>query len=238
MTKNKSKQLVVISEPKARQSSYLLLIILTFLISMFSIITAAYSYYLLKHLPQPKPIITHDRSDYTQIRMQVAQQVKNLQNQIETLDQQLETLQKQTKQPAIINTTLLHQITTLQQDIISLPLKKSFQFIPENTIPTSPSPWKNHLANSLNQIKSIIIIRHHNTPIEPQRSPEERALLNERLQLTFQEAAWAVLQQNQDVYLWALRYIQSTVEQQFDINQPETKAFLTSLNNLLTEKTS
>jgi len=225
--------LIIREKPKKRLAFFFLMILITLLVTL-SIFLSGYDYYLLKNLAKskPKPKVTLMSKN----TLLMHQKINSLQAQLEVFAEQIDSLQKQSKQPVIVNTNLLNQISSLQKEVTNLPLKKAFLWVPENNEKLSPSPWKKHLAHSLDEIKSVIIIRHHNTPIEPQRSPEERALLNERLQLTFQEAAWAVLQKNQAVYAWALEYIHTTAQQQFDLTRPETKLFLTTLNNLMQEK--
>ncbi len=50
----------------------------------------------------------------------------------------------------------------------------------------------------------LIIIRHHDEPIEPLQSPAYKAILQEAIQLNLQEAKWAVIQKNDTIYQLAL----------------------------------
>lgn len=129
------------------------------------------------------------------------------------------------------NTEILSKLIILQNNIASLPLKIPFQA-------ASSASWPDHLNQSLHQIKSFIIIRHHKKPIEPLTNPEARSLLNERLELTIQEATWAVLNHNTAVYQWALNSVNTKVIQQFDSQNPKTQSFLKTLNQLLLENVS
>jgi len=228
------KNSLIIREKNKTKIGFFFLMILIISLSITSVFLSGYSYYLSNKLTKPKP--RAHVSFTANNKIWINQQINSMQAKIEVFAQQIDSLQKQAKQPIIVNTNLLSKISALQQEITTLPLKKALPRTSQASEKLSSSTWKKHLAKSLDQINSIIIIRHHDTPIEPQRSPEERALLNERLQLTFQEATWAVLQKNQTVYAWALKYIDTTSQQQFDMTQPETKIFLSTLNNLMQEK--
>ncbi|WP_242605241.1 uroporphyrinogen-III C-methyltransferase [Fluoribacter gormanii] len=139
--------------------------------------------------------------------------------------------------PSVDIAGLLSQLDAAQNSIndLSIPLPMSGNTPPkENTIPSSndSSSWKVRLQSSMNVLEKLVVIRRHDQGIEPLMSPLFEALLKEKLRLNFQEAQWAVLNNEPFVYQLALKQAISSLKMNFNENIPSTAALIKKLTEL------
>lgn len=145
---------------------------------------------------------------------------------------------------SLINTTssvdtvgILSKIDAVQQLLIKLPIKNAFAptpaLSPKNTTDSaSSSIWQAQVQKSVALLKKLVVIRHHNENIEPLVSPEYESILRENCILNLQEAQWAVIQQNPEVFTLALNQAINTIVRTFDLNDSNTTLILKQLNAL------
>lgn len=131
---------------------------------------------------------------------------------------------------------LLSQLDAVQTNITQLSIQApSFE-------PTAPqaqdnssgsnSPWKASLKNSLNSLKSLVIIRHNDEDIKPLLSPLYEAILKESMRLNIQEAQWAIINNNPEAYQLALNQALTTLKRGFSIQQTNISAVMKQLIGL------
>ena len=70
--------------------------------------------------------------------------------------------------------------------------------------PTEKSIPSETISTAKDLLQRLVIIRHHEQPIEPLQSPAYKASLQEATLLNIQEAKWAVIQTNDEIYQMAL----------------------------------
>ncbi len=129
----------------------------------------------------------------------------------------------------------LAKLSALQRQVKALPLvtPPAFTVAKENTDTAAPqTAWRKALANSLATLKSMIIIRHHQEPVEPLLNVEQLHYLQQNLQLQLQQAQWAVLHGQQTIYQASLQQAMTWVQNYFASKSPQTSAFLESLAQL------
>lgn len=100
---------------------------------------------------------------------------------------------------------------------------------PESKIPEA---WRQRLKNSLNLLKTLVVIRHTDEDIQPLVTPAYASMLRESVKLTLQEAQLAVLQHNQALYQLTLRQAVNKITQSFDVHDSNAEALLKNLNEL------
>lgn len=131
---------------------------------------------------------------------------------------------------------LLAKLDATQHLIKTLPSKNPIALSKATTsIETSikvPSTWREHLQSSIDLLRKLVIIRHHNAPIQPMLSAEDETLLRENIRLNLQEAQWAVLQKNQSVYDLALKHAVENINRAFDQKDERTQALIQQLQTL------
>lgn len=101
---------------------------------------------------------------------------------------------------------------------------------PETKI--EPMTWKEHVLASLSELKSLVVVRHHNDTIEPYFSPNEAAVLNENIQLMLLQAAYAASTGNQTLYENHLEMAIAWFNRYYDIHSPVGKKLLNTLTDL------
>ena len=131
---------------------------------------------------------------------------------------------------------LLSQLDAAQHLVVTLPSKNPLTQTKANpamdkTI-KSPTTWREHLQNSLFKLEKLVIIRHHDVPIQPLLTPEYDSILRENIRLNLQEAQWAVLQKNQAVYALSLTQAIDNINQLFDQNATSTQSLIKLVNDL------
>lgn len=131
---------------------------------------------------------------------------------------------------------ILARLSALQVQVKRLPLISPPSFAiakktPEKT-PTTESHWHKILDRSLATLHSLVIIRHHQEPIEPILSGEQLLYLQQNLQLELQQAQWAVLHGEKTLYENSLQNVIFSVQHYFASANASTTAFITNVAQL------
>lgn len=139
-------------------------------------------------------------------------------------------------QPDLVG--LLTQISAIQNQVRYLPLfaltTKTDQFkkVDNSSVNTQESLSAKSWRLSLATLKSLVIIRHREQPVTPLLAPMQEQYLRQNLQLILQQASWAVLQQNQSVYLYSLHQARTWLQRYFADNDSATQALDAQLKTL------
>lgn len=92
--------------------------------------------------------------------------------------------------------------------------------------------WRELPAALWRDIKSLVVIRHHDEPIQPLLAPEQRFFLTQNLQLQLEQARLALLHGQTRVYRERLQQARQWIEQYFDTEQNPTRQLLAQLAQL------
>lgn len=108
---------------------------------------------------------------------------------------------------------------------------------PETTpTPTTPqdkaSVWRLHLQDSISLLNKLVIIRRNDEDIKPLISPAFEAILKENIRLNLQEAQWAVLNSNPQVYQLVLNQAITMLKKDFNAGAQNTAALIQKLSEL------
>lgn len=131
-------------------------------------------------------------------------------------------------------------LSTLYKDIEKLPLNtpdpKSKEHQEKLEAAESPNvkSWQELPAAIWRDLKSLVVIRNHETPVQPLLSPEQRFFLVENLRLQIEQARLAMLTGNEKVYKERIETVMRWIGQHFDQESSITKAMLGSLQQLST----
>lgn len=130
-------------------------------------------------------------------------------------------------------------LTALSNNITNLPLPtpdpKTRQLTQAEKAPASSE------IDSLQQlpaaiwkdIKSLIIVRNHQKPIQPLLAPEQYFFLEQNLALLFEQARLALLNGNNEIYQERLQATKKWINQYFDTEHNITRNMLASIGELL-----
>ena len=139
--------------------------------------------------------------------------------------------------PALDMTKVLSQldaaVDTIKTLTLTSPKSLMTQTQTNNTIPApNLSEWEHHLQQSLNVLKTMVVVRRQQENIQPLPSLEDETILRNRIELYLQDAQWAVIKHNDALYQWSLSQTVKHINQSFSKNDPKTKALVTQLETL------
>jgi uroporphyrin-3 C-methyltransferase len=130
---------------------------------------------------------------------------------------------------------LLSQLDAVQHSVSTLPIKRLS--IDQEQSPTSETQmnthptWRSKLQESIQRLKKLVIIRHHNND-QPMLTPDYEAIIRESIQLNLQNAQWAALQNNAEIYQLSLKQALDHLQNTFELKATATLATLKQLNEL------
>lgn len=134
--------------------------------------------------------------------------------------------------PKIDQIGILSRLETLQQQLEKLPLstpepvKKTAE--EEHAINT----WKQRLQNSIHLLEKIVIVRKQNDNWQGWLPLSQKQVLKAAINLSLQEAQWAVIYQKPRIYKLALKQAVERSRTLFTTDQPETIAYFELLTQL------
>lgn len=99
-----------------------------------------------------------------------------------------------------------------------------------------PKTWKEHLTDSLAELKSLVVVRHHIDGIEPYFSPNEATVVNENMQLILLQASYAVTKGNQALFDNNMKMAITWFNRYYDIHAPLGEKMLVTLNHIKDQK--
>lgn len=138
--------------------------------------------------------------------------------------------------PTVDTVGLLSKLDAAQLSLTKLPLKNPFALTKnrpmEAEVNKTDSIWCEQVQKSMQLLEKLVLIRHHDETIEPLMSPEYESLLRETCFLNLQEAQWAVIQRNNEVYKLSLNQAINTIKRTFDLKSASTQTLLQQLNEL------
>lgn len=131
---------------------------------------------------------------------------------------------------------ILSQLTSIDQVVSKLTPKKPMSFLvaDKNTKSdlNTANSWRDQLKNSLAKLDTLIVIRHQDESTITELTPAYISILTETVHLNIQEAIWAVLEQNDDIYKMMLQHIIKTINRVFDVKDPEVIMLVKQINAL------
>jgi uroporphyrin-3 C-methyltransferase len=139
-------------------------------------------------------------------------------------------------QPKIDIAGILSQLDATQERLNELNLPSMLDEKPttatSETSKKAISAWRLRLQDNMNLLSKLVIIRRNDEPIKPLLSPAFEALLKENIRLNLQEAQWAVLNDNPQVYQLVLNQALTTLKKNFNQNTQNTAALIKKLMEL------
>ncbi len=128
----------------------------------------------------------------------------------------------------------LDQVSQALQNLPGLPSKKLPKVSTALTQHEHDNlPWYKKITHGLSGLKSLVIIRHIQKPIQPLLSPEQQNFLIENIQLKISQAEWAVLHQDPKLYKQSLYIAQQWLKTYYK-DQTAAVPILSKLNELAT----
>lgn len=133
---------------------------------------------------------------------------------------------------------LIARINALSSQIETIPLIPS-QLPPNQqkindslATNTQASLWQRFWNGFSQTLKEMVIIRRHQSPIEPLISTEQKTFLIQNIQLKLSLAQWAILHQQPEIYQQSLKDVSTWISRYFVQNAPATQNILQSIKEL------
>lgn len=137
--------------------------------------------------------------------------------------------------PKVDSAGILSRLDAAQTMVDKLPINSvSTGLQKEESSSTSvhDKTWKSRFQDSLSQLQKLVVIRHHTEDIVPLLSAEQVSLIRENIRLNLQEAQWAVLQLDEELYQLTLKQAITSINRSFQINADSTQALVKQLQDL------
>lgn len=124
-------------------------------------------------------------------------------------------------------------LTSLAKAVDTLPIAGA----PHPVATSAPSPqvshgWRAFVASLWTDLRSLVVVHHHEAGKLPLLTPDQRELLRQNLRLKLQSARLALLQGDSQVYRSALQEADAWLTQYFDGEAAPTKAAHATLARL------
>lgn len=199
----------------------------------------------LIHLADTSLLFGQDMKASQQLLLQVhaiivALHDPNLDNLDQAIQADAQALAKAQKQN---NTQIFAQISDLEQQMDAMPLLGS-RFISEENISAHEvaasvsENWRQHLKQSLQQLKHLIIVRKTPNSLSPLVAQEQGEYINQFLHMQLGQAQWAVLHHDNVVYQSSLEKISVWIKRYYFVLNPKTQAVLNSISRLKNKEVS
>ncbi len=138
--------------------------------------------------------------------------------------------------PAVDTEGLLARLHALQEQTKQLPLfavpKAEPTATKSATLLTTEKDWRKALQDSWTALQKVVIIRHRDQPIVPLLPPYQESYLRQNLHLLLQQAQWAILHNQSNIYRTSLDQASQWVQHYFANNETSTQAMLAALTEL------
>lgn len=133
--------------------------------------------------------------------------------------------------PTTDTISILNQLNQAISQIDNLSIKQARMPLNQPTKNTQgfPSTWKEGLHESMLLLQKLVIIRHHDTEINPLISPIHEAILRDSLRLQLYQSQWAILIQDNTLYQQALNNAINICKKTFTSDAASTEAFMKNL---------
>lgn len=139
--------------------------------------------------------------------------------------------------PQVDATSLYLHIDALNAQLEQLPLPVDSLKAPTTDmasvdIPANTPWWKAGLIRSWQTLRHFVVVRNMGASGMPLIFPEEKTFLYQNLHAQLQNAMWAVLHRDNDIYQASLTSASKWIQQYFDQEAPETKTILQNIAEL------
>lgn len=144
--------------------------------------------------------------------------------------------------PTLDVTTLYLRLTALNSTLDQLPLPLdpvnpvlAYQVAPASSKNAEGGWWHTLVDRVIQSFNKIVIVQSHDDALSPITLPEQKTFLYQNLHAQMENAMWAVLNRNPEVYQASLTRLSAWVQQYFIQSSPKTLAALQSLEHLRSE---
>ncbi|MGL6250508.1 MAG: uroporphyrinogen-III C-methyltransferase, partial [Billgrantia desiderata] len=136
--------------------------------------------------------------------------------------------------PRVDRTGLYLALNAQQQRLAQLPLSRELEEIPARPgIEQAPTGgWQDQLSRFGQELRELVVIRHHDEALEALVTPEQEAYLRQSARLILEQAQLALLKEEQELYEASLDKALAMIEGYYDTERNEVQAVIARLQEL------
>lgn len=136
--------------------------------------------------------------------------------------------------PQVDRTGLYLALDAQQQRIAQLPLSRELEEIPARSgIEEAPTGrWQEQLSRFGQELKELVVIRHHDEALEGLIAPEQESYLRQSARLLLEQAQLALLKEEQGLYEASLDKALVLLDSYYDTERSEVQAVIERLQEL------
>ncbi|QEM83503.1 uroporphyrinogen-III C-methyltransferase [Halomonas binhaiensis] len=136
--------------------------------------------------------------------------------------------------PRVDRTGLYLALNAQQEQVAGLPLAQDIkEFTADTTIAEAPTgAWQKQLARVGEELKDLVVVRHHDQPMETLITPEQETYLRQSLRLILEQSQLALLKEEQDLYETSLKKAEGLLNSYYDLDDQKVQAVLSKLDEL------
>ena len=127
---------------------------------------------------------------------------------------------------------ILSQLDAAQGLVSKLPVVDDHATVNQQKTNQPVSGWQSRWQQSMSFLEKLIVIKHYDDDIEPALSPIHKAVLRDNIRMNLQEAQWAVLQNNIELYQQSLSRAVQNIKRIYEKDTPVTQTLLKQIQTL------
>ncbi|RCV90444.1 uroporphyrinogen-III C-methyltransferase [Billgrantia montanilacus] len=136
--------------------------------------------------------------------------------------------------PQVDRSGLYLALNAQQERLAQLPLSRELEEIPARSgMQEAPAGgWQDQLSRFGQELKDLVVIRHHDEALEALVTPEQESYLRQSARLILEQAQLALLQEEQELYEASLDKALTLIESYYDTERSEVQAVIERLTAL------
>ncbi|MBZ0332376.1 uroporphyrinogen-III C-methyltransferase [Halomonas sp. ANAO-440] len=136
--------------------------------------------------------------------------------------------------PQVDRTGLYMALNAQQERLAELPLSRELEEIPARSgMQEAPAGgWQEQLSRFGQELKDLVVIRHHDEALETLVTPEQESYLRQSARLILEQAQLALLQEEQALYEASIDKALALLDAYYDTERSEVQAVIERLETL------
>ncbi|MGQ7246441.1 uroporphyrinogen-III C-methyltransferase [Halomonas sp. V046] len=136
--------------------------------------------------------------------------------------------------PSVDRTGLYLALNGQQEQIAGLPLAQDIDELTANaTIEEAPTgAWQEQLAKVGEELKELVVVRHHDQALEALMTPEQESYLRQSLRLVLEQSQLALLKEEQSLYEASLDKAVTLLNGYYDLDDDAVQGVIARLEEL------